>query len=105
MARARLWIAPRLALLVIAASLVSGTAAAQAGGSGDIELGATGSGSYDANNSAAPAASTTYRSSSVRLGLQLRLDALTIVGPFDASPTPGPANVGRKLLVPFVAPG
>src|SRR5262245_25924311 len=106
MTGARLWIAQRTALLVIALSLVAGTAAAQAGGSGDIELGATGSTSYDTNNTTPAASTTSYRSSSsLRLGLQLRIDALTIVGAFDASPVPGPAGVGRKLLVPFVTPG
>jgi hypothetical protein len=78
--------------------------AAQAGGSGDIELGATSSTGYDSNANATPAASTSYRSSSsLRLGLQLRLDALTMVGLFDDSP--GPVGVGRKLLVPMAAPG
>jgi len=65
---------------------------------GDIELGANGtssSGSSSYNSS---------RSSDLRLGLQIRLDALNMLGPLDT--TPGSTqSIGRRLLVPLAAPG
>jgi len=84
-----------------------GSLASPAMAQGDIELGATQANSYDASASAsAPATSTTYRSSSgPRLALQIRLDALTMVGGFDDAPNVGPGIVGRKLLLPVAAPG
>jgi hypothetical protein len=71
---------------------------------GDIELGATQATSYESSASA-PAASSYRSSSSPRLALQIRLDALTMVGPFDGAPNVGPGIVGRKLLLPVAAPG
>ncbi len=90
--------------LALAAASIAAPAFAQAGASGDIELGANSAGSYDSNASA-PAASTYRSSSDPRLALQIRLDALTMVGAFDDAPVPGSSTIGRKLLVPVAALG
>lgn len=81
--------------LIIATAVALGSAApalAQDTISGDIELGATGR--YEGSR----------RSSSARIGLQIRLDALNMLGSFDS--TPGSTqSIGRRLLVPLATPG
>lgn len=73
----------------------------------DIEAGAT-TRTYDAS------ASSSSSSSSLRIGLQLRLDALNVLGPVDSTrTTPGATGaggsaregIGRRLLVPLAAAG
>jgi hypothetical protein len=84
-------------LTIIALGLCS-PALAQDEVSGDIELGADGRGRYEGSRS----------SSDVRIGLQMRLDALTMLGPLDStSGAPGfnAQSIGRRLLVPFATPG
>jgi hypothetical protein len=96
---------------VVAAALVSAHASASAQGS-DIELGATeasdaelGISSGKRNQRPAAYSGSSYSSeSSVRLGVQLRLDAMNTLGLADSSPGSGP-SIGRRLFVPFLAPG
>jgi hypothetical protein len=65
---------------------------------GDIELGANGRASGSTNYEA-PASR-----SDVRIGLQIRLDALNMLGPLETSPG-STQTIGRRLLVPLAAPG
>src|SRR5688500_11296220 len=74
--------------------------------SGDIEAGET-SASYNASAS-------TNNTSDARIGLQIRLDALTMLGPLDSSTTApgnlmgglgGAETIGRRLLVPLATAG
>jgi hypothetical protein len=76
----------------------------------DIEAGAT-TRSYEAS---ADASASSPGSSSVRIGLQIRLDALTMLGPLDSSTTApgnlmgglgGAETIGRRLLVPLATAG
>jgi len=84
----RLSLAITLALLGLAAPTL-----AQDSMSGDIELGATSRSGYQPS-----------RSSQTRIGLQIRLDALTMMGPLDSSPG-STQSIGRRLLVPLATPG
>lgn len=82
--------------LVLAAAVlgVATPAFAQDAG-GDIELGAT------------SRTSTSYEPpsrSSVRIGIQIRLDAINVLGPLEGTPGTTQA-IGRRLLVPLAAPG
>src|SRR5688500_743809 len=75
--------------------LVSGPAGAQ---EADIEAGATTEARYSAP------APRGVGGSDLRIGAQLRLDALNALGLTDT--TPGNTGaIGRRLLVPLVAPG
>jgi len=70
--------------------------------SGDIEAGdeTRASASYSTNN--------TSSSDGIRIGLQIRLDALNVLGPIDTSGTPSAqpsAGIARRLLVPLAAVG
>jgi len=88
-------------LLVVLTMLALGLCApalAQDEVSGDIELGAEGRGRYDGPRD----------SGDVRIGLQLRLDALTMLGPLDSTSGATGLNaqsIGRRLMVPFATPG
>ena len=63
---------------------------------GDIELGA--------NNRTNTNYNATRDDSDVRIGLQIRLDAINVLGPLEQ--TPGTTqSIGRRLLVPLATPG
>ena len=93
----------RTSIAFAAMVLAFGSTALAQDADGDIELGANGTARTNG-------ATTTYNgdrtssSSSVRIGLQIRLDALNVLGPVEA--TPGTVQaIGRRLLVPLAAPG
>jgi hypothetical protein len=99
-----------LVCLAALALIAPGRTAAQ----DDIEAGATqpNSASFEASGSTSGNASTRTRGDNfdrdggdggVRLGIQLRLDAINALDGFDS--TRGVAAIGRRLLVPLVAPG
>lgn len=92
---------------VTAVALGLSSAAHAQDASGDIEAGET-SARYDAS------ASTNSSTSDARIGLQIRLDALTMLGPLDSSTTSpgnlmgglgGAETIGRRLLVPLATAG
>lgn len=101
-------------LVCLAALALAGGGRAQA--QDDIEAGATQPSSFETSGSASGEASSSARSGSfrsdddvggsggVRLGIQLRLDALNALGPLDSTDG-GVESIGRRLLVPLVAPG
>jgi hypothetical protein len=102
-----------LVCLAALALIATGRAEAQ----DDIEAGATepSSTSIEARGSTSGGVSTRTRGDNfddddgpgdggVRLGIQLRLDALNALGPLDSTDS-GVETIGRRLLVPLVAPG
>jgi hypothetical protein len=87
-----------LVVLTIIALSLCAPALAQDEVSGDIELGADSRASYSGSRD----------SNDVRIGLQLRLDALNMLGPLDSSgnATDLPAQaIGQRLLVPLATAG
>lgn len=92
-----------LGALTVVGLVSNGSHALAQDGSANIEAGAN-TRSYESSNS----------SSEVRLGLQIRLDALTMLGPLDSSTTTpgdlmsglgGAEVIGRRLLVPLATAG
>jgi hypothetical protein len=93
-----------LAALTVSAIGFAAPALAQ-DAAGDIEDGddTRASASYSANGNA-----TTSSTSDIRIGLQIRLDALNVLGPIDTSGTASEqpsAGIARRLLVPLAAIG
>jgi hypothetical protein len=85
--------------------LVHAQASAQAGGSADIEMGATRPSEVELNAGARPGGRT-RDDGGVRLALQGRLDAINVLS--IASPNVADLDapgVGRRLLVPIMTPG
>jgi hypothetical protein len=89
----------------LALALPAWAEAQAAGGSADIELGATRPSEIELNAGARPGART-RDDSHVRIGLQARLDAINVlaVGSPDVADLDAP-GIGRRLLVPLITPG
>jgi len=92
-------------VLATALPLIASAQSARAGGSADIEMGATRPSAIEYNAGARPG-TRTRDDSRVRIGLQGRLDAINTLAV--ASPNVGDLDtpgIGRRLLVPIMTPG